>query len=176
MERLGWGVIGIGNIVQGTMAPAMVAEPGCELVAAVSRDQGRADDFAAEFGAAYAYSDYDEMLADDRVEAVIVGVADQYHVSLCMRAIDAGKHVFVEKPLGVSVEECEELREKTRNSGLVLQVGNNRRFDPGIAFARKFVDEELGGRMGFKAWYYDSTYRYTMTDNLQPLVRQSGEA
>ena len=45
-DRLGWGIIGIGNIVRTTMAPAMVAEPACDLVAAVSRDQGRADDFA----------------------------------------------------------------------------------------------------------------------------------
>ena len=57
-----------------------------------------------------------------------------------------------------------------------MQVGNNRRFDPGIAFAQKFIPEELGERMGFKAWYYDSTYRYTMTDNLQPLPVLSRQA
>ena len=57
MARLRWGVIGIGNIVQSTIAPAMVAEDDCDLIAAVSRDQGRADDFAAKFGARYAYTD-----------------------------------------------------------------------------------------------------------------------
>ena len=54
MRRWGWGVIGIGNIVQSTIAPALVAEPGRELVAATSRDQVRAEEFAATFGARYA--------------------------------------------------------------------------------------------------------------------------
>src|SRR6185436_10611111 len=59
---------------------------------------------------------------------------------------------------------------------VTVQIGNNRRFDPGIAFARKFVHEELGQLLAFKAWYCDSTHRYTMTDNLQPIVRQSAQA
>ncbi len=116
---------------------------------------------------------YDEMLADDQVEAIIVAVADQFHVPLATQAIESGKHVFVEKPMGLGVEECEELKRKVDASGLILQVGNNRRFDPGIAFAKQFLDEEMGGRIGFKAWYYDSADRYTMTNNLQPILRQS---
>jgi predicted dehydrogenase len=60
-----------------------------------------------------------------------------------------------------------------RASGLTLQVGNNRRFDPGIDFARRFVGERLGPLQAVKVWYYDSVYRYTMTDNLQPLMETS---
>jgi predicted dehydrogenase len=122
------------------------------------------------------YLDYDEMLADPQVEAVILGVADQLHVPLAHKAIAAGKHVLVEKPLGVNVEECEALRAALQGSGLVLQVGNNKRFDPGIAFARRFIQEEMGPILALKAWYYDSRYRYTMTDNLQPLVSTSAQA
>lgn len=123
-----------------------------------------------------AYSDYGQMLADPLVEAVIIAVADQFHVALAMQAIEAGKHVFIEKPLGVGVEECEQLRQRSRDSRLVAQVGNNRRFDPGIAFAKRFVDDELGSRISLKAWYYDSAYRYSMTDNLQPIVWKSAGA
>ena len=123
-----------------------------------------------------AYGTYDELLADDQVEAIIVAAADQFHVPLATQAIESGKHVLVEKPMGVGVEECEELKRQVDASGLVLQVGHNRRFDPGIAFAKQFLDEEMGGRIGFKAWYYDSALRYTMTDNLQPVVRQSDGA
>ena len=80
------------------------------------------------------YSDAATLLADPEVEAVLIGVADQFHVSLAMEAIRAGKHVLVEKPLGVTVEECEQLRAEVSRHGRILQVGNNRRFDPGIAF------------------------------------------
>ena len=58
-----------------------------------------------------AYAKYEEMLADPKVEAVIIGIADQFHVSAAARAIEAGKHVLVEKPLGVSVEEGARLAE-----------------------------------------------------------------
>lgn len=122
------------------------------------------------------YGAFERLLADPLVEAVIIAVADQFHVPLALQALAAGKHVLVEKPLGVSVEECRILADAVARSGLTLQVGNNRRFDPGIAFAQKFVQEELGQRMAFKAWYYDSTYRYTMTDNLQPIPLSSAGA
>jgi predicted dehydrogenase len=56
-----------------------------------------------------------------------------------------------------------------RDSGLTLQVGFNRRFDPALAFARQFVDEEIGRVSVLNAWYCDSVSRYTMTDNLQPI-------
>ena len=93
-----------------------------------------------------------------------------------LKAIEAGKHVLVEKPLGTTIESCRELRDRAAAAGLVVQVGNNRRFDPGIAFARKFIAEEMGQRIALKSWYYDSVYRYTMTDNLQPIPITSAKA
>ena len=78
-------------------------------------------------------------------------IADQFHVPAAIRALEAGKHVLVEKPLGTTVESCRQLRDRAATTGLVVQVGNNRRFDPGIAFARQFVAEELGERIALKA-------------------------
>ncbi len=124
----------------------------------------------------FAHREFDELLANPEVDAVLIGVADQFHVALAAKAVAAGKHVLVEKPLGVSIKECETLRQQVKGSKVVFQIGNNRRFDPGIAFAAKFVREELGQMMAFKSWYCDSTHRYTMTDNLQPLVQQSAAA
>ncbi len=93
------------------------------------------------------YRDYDAMLADPCVEAVIVAIADEFHVPMTLRALEAGKHILVEKPLGTTVEACRELRDRAAGTGLVVQVGNNRRFDPGVEFACKFLREELGERM-----------------------------
>ena len=80
------------------------------------------------------YTDYGALLADPEIDAVVVAVSDQYHVALARQALEAGKHVLVEKPLGVSIEECKTLRQAAASKGCLLQVGNNRRFDPGIAF------------------------------------------
>jgi predicted dehydrogenase len=116
------------------------------------------------------------MLADPGLDAVIVAIADQFHVAAATQALEAGKHVLVEKPMGVSVPECAALCRTVAQTGLTLQVGTMRRFDPGIAFAERFVREEIGELVALKAWYGDSAYRYTMTDTLQPIPLTSAHA
>src|SRR5438045_7216106 len=131
---------------------------------------------AASHSPTATYRKYEGMLADAMVEAIIVAVSDQFHVPLALKALAAGKHVLVEKPLGTGVEECEKLAAQVAESKLVLQVGNNRRFDPGVEFTERFIREEMGAMIALKAWYCDSTYRYTMTDNLQPILVTSARA
>jgi len=170
------GILGCGPISQIAHFDAARKARNVELTAICDLAEDLRRAMAALHQPHFAYADYDEMLSDDRIEAVLIGVADQFHVPLALKALRAGKHVLVEKPLGVTVEECEELRRQVQSSRLVLQVGNNRRFDPGLAFARKFVREEMGTLLSFKAWYWDSVYRYTMTDNLQPIAQTSAAA
>jgi predicted dehydrogenase len=175
-RRLRIGVLGCGPIAQFAHFDACRKARNVELFAICDL----ADDLRRRMGAMHQptviYPDYGQMLADPNVEAVIIAIADQFHVEAAMRAIAAGKHVLVEKPLGTTVESCRELRDRAAVAGRVVQVGNNRRFDPGIAFARKFIVEEMGGRIALKSWYYDSVYRYTMTDNLQPIPITSTKA
>lgn len=170
------GVLGCGPIAQFAHFEACRKARNAELYAICDRADDLRERMAAIHQPRVAYSDYEAMLADPQVEAIIVAAADQFHVALCQKAIAAGKHVLVEKPLGVTVEECEQLRKQVQQSGLVLQVGYNKRFDPGIAFAQRFVQNELGQRLVLKAWYCDSVYRYTMTDNLQPIALASAQA
>jgi predicted dehydrogenase len=170
------GVLGCGPIAQIAHFDATAKARNVELTAICDVAEDLRDRVARLLRPRFVYRDFDEMLANAEIEAVLIGVADQFHVPLALKAVAAGKHVLVEKPLGVSVDECEELRRAVRASGVVLQVGHNRRFDPGIAFARRFIQEELGELLSFKSWYWDSVYRYTMTDNLQPVVRQSAQA
>src|SRR6266446_4528921 len=170
------GVLGCGPIAQIAHFDACRKARNAELYAICDVAEDLLAKMAAIHNPRVTYRSYDDMLADPQVEAVVVAVADQFHVPLCLKAIAAGKHLLVEKPLGTSIEECEELRGKLRASKLVLQVGNNRRFDPGIAFARRFVQEEVGDLLALKAWYCDSIHRYTMTDNLQPIPLTSAAA
>jgi predicted dehydrogenase len=162
------GVLGAGPISQAGHFDACRKARNVELYAICDVAQYLVTRMAAIHEPTVTYGDYDTMLADPQVEAVIVAIADQFHVSAASRAIAAGKHVLVEKPLGVTVEECEALCAQAQASGLLLQVGTMKRFDPGIAFAQRFVQEEMGQLLALKAWYCDSTYRYIMTDNLQP--------
>ncbi len=170
------GVVGAGPISQAAHFDACCKARNAELYAICDVAEDLVTRIAAIHEPRVTYLDYDEMLADPQVEAIIVAIADQFHVSAASRALAAGKHVLVEKPLGVTVEECEALREQVQASGLLLQVGTMKRFDPGIAFARQFIKEDMGQLLALKAWYCDSTYRYTQTENLQPILVTSAHA
>jgi predicted dehydrogenase len=170
------GVLGAGPISQAAHFETCRKARNTQLYAICDIAEDLVSKMAALHEPHVTYLDYDAMLADPQIEAVIIATADQFHVEHACRALAAGKHVLVEKPLGVTVEECEALREQVQASGLLLQVGTMKRFDPGIAFARQFIKEEMGQLLALKAWYCDSTYRYTMTDNLQPILATSARA
>lgn len=170
------GVLGCGPISQFAHFDACRKARNAELFAICDLAPDLLAKMAAIHDPQRTYGDFAAMLADPDVEAVILATADQFHVPLCRQALAAGKHVLVEKPLGVEIAECEALRDESRRAQRVFQIGNNRRFDPGIAFARKFIREEMGSLMALKAWYCDSVLRYTMTDNLQPIPRTSAQA
>lgn len=167
------GVIGAGQIAQAAHFPACRKSSEVELYAICDVADDLRERMVLINQPTTSFSDYDDMLGDDNVEAVIVAVADQFHVPLAIRALEAGKHVLVEKPMAVTVEEAEELAEAQARSGRVLLVGHEKRYDPGIAFAHDFAEDGLGELIGLKAWYCDSTYRYTVTDTIQPLIEHS---
>ena len=172
-DLLRLGILGAGPISQAAHFEACKKARNAELYAICDVAPELLERAAAIHQPRVVFSDYAAMLCDENVQAVLIAVADEFHVPLAVQALAAGKHVLVEKPMGVSVGECEALHAKVKETNLVLQVGHNRRFDPGVASARKFVREELGEMLSYKGWYYDSTYRYTMTDNLQPILHRS---
>lgn len=170
------GVLGCGQISQSAHFEACRKAKNAELYAICDL----AEDLVAKMQVVHepqrTFTNYAEMLADPALGAVIIGTADQFHIANALQALDAGKHVLVEKPLGVTIEECATIRDRAAENGLAVQVGTMKRFDPGIAFAHRFIQEEIGELLALKAWYCDSTYRYAMTDNLQPIVAKSAGA
>src|SRR5512147_1714465 len=103
------GILGCGPISQFAHFDACRKSRNVELYAICDVAEDLLTKMAAVHGPKKTYGNYDQMLADPEVEAVIIATADQFHVPFCLKAIAAGKHVLVEKPLGTSVEECEEL-------------------------------------------------------------------
>jgi predicted dehydrogenase len=165
-------ILGCGPISQFAHLESAQKARNVILRAVCDADESLAQRFGSFYDAEKIYLDYDEMLADESVDAVIIGTSDAFHVPASRKALAAGKHVLCEKPLGASIEEVKALAEEVEKSGLVLQVGHMLRFDPGIQEARKFIEEEMGQMLAFKAWYCDSTHRYDMTDAVQPMPRQ----
>ncbi len=171
------GVLGAGLIAQAAHLEACRKARNVELYALCDAAKDLVGKVASVYEPRKTFTDYDALLADENVEAIIVAVADQFHVPMTIRAVEAGKHVLVEKPLGVNVAECERLRDVVQaRPGLHVQVGTMRRFDPGISFAHDFIRDEIGQLLALKAWYCDSVYRYQETDTLHPLILSSSQA
>jgi len=123
-------VTGAGNIARWAHLPALKAVPNVKLEAIVSASGARGKSYARRFGASYCSSDYDQVLADQNIDAVMVLSRNQHHFSQSLAALQAGKHVFVEKPMALSEGECVLLCRAVEESGKQLGVGFNRRFAP----------------------------------------------
>ncbi len=175
-KRLKVGILGCGPIAQAAHFESAVKAKNADLYAICDV----ADDLRQRISAIYAptksFRDYDEMLADPAVDAVVIATSDAFHVAAAASALAAGKHVLCEKPLGISVEEVESLKVALKKSGKILQVGHMKRFDAGLQSAKVFIDHEMGELLALKAWYCDSTHRYAMTDAVQPLIFKSSQA
>ncbi|MCX7644539.1 MAG: Gfo/Idh/MocA family oxidoreductase [Rhodobacteraceae bacterium] len=175
-EKLNIGVLGCGPIAQAAHLESCTKARNARLYAVCDVADDLRARMAAAHGAERAYADYDDMLADPAVQAVIVATADAFHVEASIRALRAGKHVLCEKPMATGLAEAERLAAAVRETGLVFQVGHMKRYDLGLQEARRFVAGGLGEMVSFKAWYCDSTRRYAMTDALQPQIVTSARA
>ena len=175
-RQLRVGVLGCGPIAQAAHFESCTKARNASLYAICDVADDLRDRMAATHAPEKSFADYDMMLADPDLEAVIIATSDAFHVPAARRALEAGKHVLCEKPLALSVEEAESLRDLVRSSGRVLQVGHMKRFDAGLQAAKAFIDGEMGQMVALKAWYCDSTHRYPMTDAVQPLMVTSKNA
>jgi UDP-N-acetylglucosamine 3-dehydrogenase len=137
------GVIGVG--VFGSLHARVYAEAEtAELVAVADVDAGRAAGLAGQYGCA-SYSDYRELLARSDVDAVSVCTTDRLHAEPVIAALQAGKHVMVEKPLATTLEDCDAMIVAARAAGVTLTVGHILRFDPRYRAAH---DAIRAGRIG----------------------------
>ena len=127
-----------------------------ELVRAVDIDADRAKAFGERYGVAYG-TDIDAVMSDGTVDAVIVATANNTHAALAVRAMEAGKHVLVQKPMAISVAEADEMEAAQRRTGKRTMVSCFQMFHPAVQRAKQIIDAGLIGEvMLFKAflgWY-----------------------
>ncbi len=95
-----------------------------------SRDRTKADEYCSRFGGRTSYGDYESALADPSVDAVVVAVPPKFHLDLTLRALEAGKHVLVEKPAFPTLADYETVRDARTRAGRVVLVGENDHYKP----------------------------------------------
>ena len=119
--------------------------PHARVWALCDLDERRARAFAAETGAERVYTDYDEALRDPEVDIVDLLVPHHLHCEMTVKACEAGKHVSVQKPMALSLQECDRMIEAAKKAGVLLKVYENFVFYPPYVLAKKLIDE---GKIG----------------------------
>ena len=138
------GIIGCGKIAQVRHIPEYQANPDAEVVALFDVNTERARGLAEELGCR-AYDTMEALLADADVDAVSVCTSNATHAQSVIAALEAGKHVLVEKPMAITLEECERMVETARATGRKLMVDQNQRFARAHVRAKELLD---AGRIG----------------------------
>lgn len=153
MKTLKIGIIGVGSI-SNLHLKSYVANPRVELIGVQDLNLERASAMAAQYGAKRVYKSLAELLADPEIEAVSICTWNNSHAELAIAALEAGKHVLVEKPLSKTVAEAEAIAEAVKRTGKHLQVGFVRRFSSNATVLKSFIDAgELGEIYYAKAIY-----------------------
>lgn len=130
MNTIGWGLAGCGDISRKRVAPALRDIPACDFVGVVRADSARAEAFAKEFGARRWYRTFEDMLTDSEIKAVYIATPVYLHCEQTIAAAEAGKPVLCEKPMGMTVAECDRMIAAVRANGVTLGIAYYRHFYP----------------------------------------------
>lgn len=138
------GLIGAGNLARWVHLPVLKKLSGVRLRAVCSAHPARSKGYAMRFGSDYCCTDYNEILADPQIQAVVIVTRNRHHGQQALQALRAGKDVFVEKPMVLTEQECAELFQAVTETGRQLTVGFNRRFAPFYQEIRRELAKRTG--------------------------------
>lgn len=137
MKKLNWGIIGCGEVTEQKSGPAFYTLPHTSLKAVMRRDAIKAADYAKRHHVPAFYTDVEALLQDSRVEAVYVATPPNMHAEYTIKALEAGKPVYVEKPMAVTESECRMILDASKRTGQPVYVAYYRRE---MAYFRKIKD------------------------------------
>jgi predicted dehydrogenase/threonine dehydrogenase-like Zn-dependent dehydrogenase len=141
VQTLGVGVIGTGDFARSTHIPNLRSLDPFDLRYVAARSGTSASSSKRDFGFEYATTNYKDVLEDDKVDLVLIATRHNSHSRMAVEALEHKKHVFVEKPLGLTVEECQDVVRKVKETGMKLTVGFNRRFSPLSIKVKNFIKD-----------------------------------
>jgi hypothetical protein len=143
MEKVKTGIIGLGKVAH-MHAKALKNIPESDFTAVCSRDIKKAKAFAEQYNVK-AYNDVEEMVISGGVEALVICTPHPNHAEVAVKAIGAGAHVLVEKPLASSLGDCDAIIEASKAKGVKVGVVSQRRFYPPVQRIKRAIDE---GKIG----------------------------
>ncbi len=165
-----WGFLGAGFVASRGLAPAVHASRGVNLYAVASRDEQR----SATLEPARVHATYDDLLADERVDAVYISLSNSQHIEWVTKSLEAGKHVLCEKPLGLNAAETAAMFDSAARNGRLLIEAVWGRWHPRFA---RMVHLVTSGEIG-DIEHIETAFTFTseMTDNYRLSPSMGGGA
>ncbi|MGF1638576.1 MAG: Gfo/Idh/MocA family protein, partial [Cyclobacteriaceae bacterium] len=145
MKEIKWGIIGCGDVTEVKSGPAFNMVPGSSVVAVMRRDAAKAEDYAKRHAIPKWYNDATRLIEDPEVNAIYVATPPDSHASYAIQAMQAGKPVYVEKPMARTGKECQEMLKVSQQTGIPLLVAYYRRALPYFLKVKELVDERVIG-------------------------------
>lgn len=167
MLKFGLAGTGVGGDFIARALAQLKLEGVAELVAVAGRKGVKTEEFARRHGAKRWYTSFEQLVSDPEVDAVAISTPHYMHFPQALAAIDAGKHVLVDKPMAITLKEADEMIARAERKGVALGVVFEYRFDPLIEKVKGLVDSGRLGRLilgeAFVEWYRTQEY-YASSD------------
>jgi len=157
MKKIKVGAIGLGRLGLQHAENIAFKIPNAELTAICDMNEEKLQQVKRDWNIPYAYTDFDEMIKNEELDAVVITSPSALHTKQIAMALEAGLHVFSEKPLGTTVEECKIAEEAVeKHPDKVFMLGFMRRYDPSYAYAKKKIENgEIGKPILFRGYSQD---------------------
>lgn len=147
------GIIGCGRIAQVRHIPEYEANGNVKICGFYDINHERAEELAKKYQAK-AYDSYEELLSDDTIDAVSVCAANSVHAAITMAALEAGKHVLCEKPMAMTLSDCEEMVRAAKRNDRILMIDQNQRLAGAHREAKRMIDAgEIGDILTFRTTF-----------------------
>ncbi|MBN2347240.1 MAG: Gfo/Idh/MocA family oxidoreductase [Bacteroidales bacterium] len=149
MKQINWGIIGCGDVTERKSGPAFNKVEGSKLVAVMRRTASKAEDYAKRHNVPKWYTRATDLINDPDINAIYIATPPASHAQYAIQAMEAGKPVYVEKPMGMSYEDCLNMNEVSEKTGVSLFVAYYRRSLPYFNKVKELLDKNAIGKIFF---------------------------
>ncbi len=146
-KTIHWGIIGCGDVTETKSGPAFSKVPNSKLLAVMRRNAEKAKDYAQRHGVAKWYSNADDLINDPEVNAVYVATPPLNHEEYAIKAMKAGKPVYIEKPMTINAVAAERIAQAAKQTGVKVSIAHYRRQQPLFLKIKELLEQKIIGEI-----------------------------
>jgi predicted dehydrogenase len=173
VKKLGWALVGLGSLSTNQIAPALLKSKSSQLVAVVTGTPAKGEKWRQQYGLAadkiYNYESFDQIVNDPSIDVVYIVLPNGMHHEFTIRAAKAGKHVFCEKPMANTAQECREMIAACEQAKRQLGIAYRCQFEPHHREAMRFAREQVFGPLK----HVDAGFGFAIGDPSQWRLRKT---